>query len=82
MTSTVTHATLSALVSSGYDTITTTVGVAVMVALLVLLFQKEVARVLLGMRAASWSRAFDVALVPLLIAFLVIVSARLWELLR
>ncbi len=80
MTSTVTPETVAALLSNGYDAITTTVGVAVMVALIVLLLQKEIARVLVGSRAEPWTRAFDMTLVPLLVAFLVIITARLLEL--
>jgi hypothetical protein len=82
MTSTVTHATITTILSAGYDAISTTVGLAVVLALLALLFQKEIAGILLGQRVSAWLRTFDVALVPFLLVFVVIVSARLWELLQ
>lgn len=82
MTSTVTHATILVFSSTSYDAITKTVGLASVFVLLVLLFQKEYARVHPGPRATAWMRAFDLALVPLLITFVIIVSARLAELLQ
>ena len=82
MTSIVTHATILVLTSANYDAITKTVGLASMVVLLVLLLQKEFARVHPGPRATAWTHAFDVALVPLLITFAIIVTARLAELLQ
>lgn len=82
MTSTVSHATITTILSAGYDAVSTTVGLAVVLALLVLLFQKEILGILRGERVAAWLRAFDVALVPLLLTFVIIVSARLWELLQ
>jgi hypothetical protein len=82
VTSTVTAATVAALTSTSYDAVSTTIGLVVVLVLLVLLLQKELARVLLGDRAQSWIHAFDLALVPLLVAFLVIVTARIAELLQ
>jgi hypothetical protein len=80
MTSTVTEAATRVLLSSSYNTLSTTVGLAVVIALGVLLFQREVTRILGGDRAAGWDWAFDIALVPLLFVFFVIVAARLVEL--
>ena len=80
MTSTVTHVTTSILVSSSYDALSTTIGLALVVALAILLFQREVIHILGGTRASAWAWAFDVALVPLLVVFFVIVAARLVEL--
>jgi hypothetical protein len=80
MTSTVTAATTAVLLSSSYDALSTTVGVALVIALSVLLFQREATRILGGHRAVAWEWAFDVALVPLLFVFFVIVAARLVEL--
>ena len=80
MTSTVTAATTSVLLSSSYDALSTTVGLAVVIALAILLFQREVTHILRGERAAAWEWAFDVALIPLLFVFFNIVSARLVEL--
>jgi hypothetical protein len=80
MTSTVTAATTAVLSSSTYDALSTTVGIAVVIALMILLFQREVTNLLRDQRATEWEWAFDVALIPLLFVFFVIVSARLVEL--
>lgn len=80
MTSMVTAATMAVLQSSSYDALSTTVGIALVIALAVLLFQRDVTRILGGYRAVAWEWAFDVALVPLLFVFFVIVAARLVEL--
>lgn len=82
MTSTVTQATMLLLTSASYDTITKTVGLASLAVLLVLLLQKEFARLHPGPRATAWIHAFDLALVPLLITFAMIVTARLIGLLQ
>lgn len=80
MTSTVTHVTTSILLSSSYDALSTTIGLALVVALAILLFQREVIHILGGFRANRWAWAFDIAMVPLLFVFLLIVAARLIEL--
>ena len=80
MTSTVTDATIKVLLQSSYDALSTTVGIAVVIALGVLLFQREMTRILGGQRATAWESAFDIALIPLLFVFFVIVTARLVEL--
>jgi hypothetical protein len=80
MTSTVTDVTTTILRSSSYDALSTTIGLALMLALVILLFQHEVTNVLGGFRANRWAWAFDIALVPLLFVFLLIVAARLIEL--
>jgi len=80
VTSTVTDTTTAVLLSSSYDALSTTVGIALLIALVVLLFQRDVTRILGGHRAVAWEWAFDVALVPLLFVFFVIVAARLVEL--
>jgi uncharacterized membrane protein len=82
MTSTVTQATFLVLTSASYDSITKTVGLVSIFALLVLMLLKEFVRVHPAPRLAAWIRAFDLALVPLLITFTVIVTARLAELLQ
>ena len=80
MTSTVTHAVTNVLLSSTYDSLSTTIGLAAVIALAVLLFQREATRILAGERGAGSDRAFDVVLVPLLFVFFVVVTARLVEL--
>ena len=80
MTSTVTDAATRVLLSASYDFLTTTVGVAVVIALVILLIGRELTRILARERANRSGWAFDIALVPLLLAFVVIISARLAEL--
>ena len=82
MTSTVTHATFLALTAATYDTITKSVGLVAIVVLLALMLIKELVRVHPAPRLTAWVHAFDFALVPLLITFTVIVTARLAELLQ
>ena len=80
MTATVTDATVSALLTSAYDVISTTVGFVVVIVLAVLLVQREVTRLLARERSIRSGWAFDIAIVPLLLAFAVVVSLRLVEL--
>ena len=82
MTSLVTHATRALLISTSYNDLTKSAGLLVVLVVLVLLLQKEFTRVNPRPRATAWIHAFDLALVPLLIAFATIVTARLAELLR
>jgi hypothetical protein len=82
MTSIVTQATRAILASTSYDDLTKSAGLAVVVVLLILLLQKEFTRVHPGPRTKAWIHAFDLALVPLLLAFAIIVTARLAELLQ
>jgi hypothetical protein len=76
----VTEATTTLLLSSSYDALSTTIGLAVVLALAALLFQREVTRILSGQRSAASGWAFDIALAPLLFAFFVIITARLADL--
>ena len=80
MTSTVTDAITELLLSASYDTLSTTVGVAVLTALAILLIQREVTRVLAPESAEGSGWAFDIALAPLLLAFLIIITVRFAEL--
>jgi hypothetical protein len=82
MTSLVTQTTRQFLSSISYNDLTKSAGLAVVAVLLVLLLQKELTRLLPGPRMAGWHRAFDLALVPLLLTFVIIVTARLAELLQ
>jgi len=82
MTSTVTQATTLVLTSASYDSITKTIGLVSILLLLALMLLKEFARVHPGPRTAAWIHAFDLALVPLLITFVVILTARLAELMQ
>jgi hypothetical protein len=80
MTSTVNEAVTTLLLSSPYDALSTTVGIAVVIALAILLFQRDVNRILAGERQDGSDNAFDIALIPFLFVFFVIVTARLVEL--
>lgn len=81
MTSTVFEAATRVLLASSYDLLSTTVGIAVAIALAILLLQHELTRLLAPERAIGSGWAFDMALVPLLFAFMVIIATRLAELL-
>ena len=82
MTSTVTSLTTQALSSHAYDYLTTTVGLAVIGALAVLLLVRELASIFRGGSVSREMRALDLALTPLLIVFTIIVIARFMELLK
>jgi hypothetical protein len=80
MTSTVTEATMALLSSSSYDLLSTTVGVAVVIALGILLVERELIRILARERSVVSGWAFEIALIPLLLAFFVTIATRLAEL--
>ena len=77
MTAMVTEATTKMLLSSTYDALSTTVGLAAIAALVCLLVQREVIRIVAPSRAERSGWAFDIAIVPLLVVFVLIVTARL-----
>ena len=80
MTVTVSGATTALFMGSSYETISTTVGFAVVVALAILLLQREVTRILSPERDMRSGWAFDIALIPFLMTFLIVISMRLIEL--
>jgi hypothetical protein len=69
------------MTSTDYDAISTTVGLAAVSALLILLIQREAVRAHGGERAGRWIRGLDIAVLPLLSAFGVIILLRLVQLL-
>lgn len=77
MTSTVTNATLTTIGSNTYSTI---ISVVVIVLLLTLLLEKELVRAFGHPRSRDWIQALDVAIVPLLLAFGVIILVRFLDL--
>ncbi len=81
MTSSLNRSVIDYLTSTDYDVISTTVGLLAVAALLVLLVQREAVRSYGGGRAERWIRGLDLAVLPLLVAFAVIVVLRLLELL-
>lgn len=81
MTSSLNRSVIDYLISTDYDVISTTVGLLAVAALLVLLVQREAVRSYGGDRAERWIRGLDLAVLPLLVAFAVIVVLRLLQLL-
>lgn len=77
MTSFITQLTSAIISISTYGWISTTFGAVAVVLLVFLLIQKEVLRAIAETRAMAWMRAFNIAIVPLLIAFGLIISMRL-----
>ena len=81
MTSSINRALIDFLVSTDYDAISTTVGLAAVVALLVLLVEREAVRAYGGDQARRWIHGLDIAALPLLAAFGTIMVLRLIQLL-
>ncbi len=69
------------LLGTGYDVVSTTVGLAALFALIVLLVEREAVRAFGGGQARRWIHGLDVAVLPLLAAFAIIMLLRLVELL-
>lgn len=68
------------LLSSSYDFLSTTVGVAALIALGILLVERELTRILARERSVAAGWAYEIALLPLLFVFAIIIAARLAEL--
>ena len=81
MTSSINRALIEYLTATDYDAISTTVGLAAVVALFVLLVEREAVRAYGGDRARRWIRGLDVAVFPLLVSFATIMLLRLLQLL-
>jgi hypothetical protein len=77
MTSLITQVTSAIIAASSYGWISTTFGAIAVLLLVFLLIQKEVLRAIGEARALAWMRAFNIAIVPLLIGFGLIISVRL-----
>ena len=82
MTSTVTAMTIKVITAYTFNTLSTTVGVVVIELLFGLLLQKELIRSLGTPLAKVWMRALDIAVLPLLLTFCVIVGVRFLNLLQ
>ena len=80
MSSTVTEVTILTIGSTTPDVLSTTVSVIVIVLLLVLIVQKELVRAFGGPQSREWMQALNIAIVPLLLAFGVIILVRFIEL--
>jgi hypothetical protein len=81
MTSTVTEVTTATIMLDPFDSLSATVGIIIILLLLLLMFQKELIRVSGGRRARLWMRALDLAIVPLLLTFGLIIVRRFLDLL-
>ncbi len=81
MTTSVTSQAAMALSSNSYDALSTTIGLAVIGVLVLLLLVRELAPILRSGVAPQETRALDMAIAPLLIVFAIIVIARMAELL-
>jgi len=81
MTSSITRSIVDFMTSTNYDAVSTTVGLAAVTALLILLVEREAVRAHGGERAGRWIRGLDIAVIPLLSAFAVIIFLRLVQLL-
>ncbi len=77
MTSLVNSFTVATLSSNSYDYLSTTIGLISIFLLLSLLVLRELMGVVGSSRKDTWARTLNIALVPLLIAFSVIIIGRL-----
>ncbi len=76
MSTTVTTTTVSTVADMG---LTSAVGLALTLALVALLVGKEIASVAPGAAGVRWRRTLNVGLIPLLLAFAVIVAVKAVE---
>lgn len=76
MTATVTEATRALFAGSIYRVTSATFGGLVILMLLALLAQQEIARASASPRSRTWIAALNIATLPLLLAFAIIVLAR------
>lgn len=81
VTATLTLAALSFALTA-FDPVITTIGLALLAALLLLLLLKEIVRVNPGHRGYPRLHDFDLVIVPLLLLFAVVVAARVVGLLQ
>ena len=81
MTSSINQSVISFLTGTDYDVISTTVGLAASLALALLLVEREAVRAHGGERARRWIHGLDIAVVPLMVSFVIIVLLRLAQLL-
>ena len=80
MTATATEAVRAWVASMPYDVVSTTVGVVAVLILAVLLLRRDAMRILGGPDRVAGNAVFDIALIPFLLVFSSVVTARLAEL--
>ena len=78
MTTTVTTVTVSTVTVIG---VAAALGLITTLTLIALLISKEIATALPGERGVRWSRTLNIGVVPLLVAFAVIVGVKMVEVL-
>ena len=81
MTSTVTEVTRLTINSGSYPDFKTMIGVTAVLLLLLVLGQKEVARASGGPLSKTWMQTLDIAVMPLLLAFGLVMLTRFLDLL-
>jgi hypothetical protein len=81
MTSIINHSIVDFLLGTDYDVVSTTVGLAALFALILLLVEREAVRAYGGGQAQRWIHGLDVAVLPLLAAFAIIMVLRVVDLL-
>jgi hypothetical protein len=80
VTSSINQSVVDFLMATDYDVVSTTAGLAAAAALVVLLVQREAVRAFGGERAGRWIHGLDIAVLPLLMSFAIIVVLRLLDL--
>jgi hypothetical protein len=82
MTATVSQFMRLLLTTSGGDALSTALGAVTVILLIGLLIQKEIIRAQAGAKTKVWIDTLNVAIVPLLFAFTVIVMVRFLSVLK
>jgi hypothetical protein len=81
MTATVNQVTITMITSNTYDALSTSIGVMAILFLVILLIHKELIRTIDSPQSGSWMQVFNIAIVPLFLAFGLIIISRLISLL-
>jgi hypothetical protein len=79
MTSTVTEITLTTILFGTHESRATSLGLILVLLLVALVVERELMRARGGPQSERWTRTLNVAIVPLLMAFAVIVVIRLLD---
>jgi hypothetical protein len=82
MSATITEVTITTILSNSYDTLSSNFGIIAILLLIVLLTLKEVMRASSGLRSRTWVQILNTAIIPLLMAFALIIVMRFLHLLR
>ena len=82
MTAMVTAATKAFIQGNSYNAISTSVGVVVILLLLICLIEKELLRAMGGARAKAGMEVVNIVVVPLLLAFALIILLRFLDIIN